>query len=99
MLHSTFRPDLRSLKPSGSRDRRVRTHARGRRPARPGPLIERLEGRIVLATVPVLNSLPGAAAEIYLDFNGDRLSSFGSWSNITIPVFDTDGDPTTLTDA
>jgi hypothetical protein len=42
--------------------------------------------------MPVLNSLPGASATLYLDFGGDFVSSWLGYSNISIPAFDTDGD-------
>ncbi len=43
--------------------------------------------------LPVLNSLPGAAATLYLDFDGDYVSSWLGYSNISTPAFDTDGNP------
>jgi hypothetical protein len=46
--------------------------------------------------VPVYNSLVGAKATIYLNFGGDFTASWGSYSNITTPAYDTDGDPTTF---
>lgn len=49
-----------------------------------------------LAGIPVLNSLPGAAVSLYLDFDGHFESSWGSYSNITQPAFDQDGDTTTF---
>src|SRR6476646_2588993 len=52
-----------------------------------------------LSSVPVLNSLAGAAATIYLDFIGHFDASWGTYSNITTPVFDQDGDATTFSDA
>ncbi len=52
-----------------------------------------------LTSVPVLNSLPGAAVSLYLDFDGHFESSWGSYSNITQPAFDQDGDATTFSDA
>jgi fibronectin type 3 domain-containing protein len=51
-----------------------------------------------LSSVPVLNSLPGAAASLWLDFVGHYDASWGAYSNITTPVFDQDGDPTTFSD-
>lgn len=51
-----------------------------------------------LTSVPVLNSLPGAAVSVYLDFDGHFESSWGSYSNITQPAFDQDGDATTFSD-
>src|SRR5262249_6432351 len=51
-----------------------------------------------LSSIPALSSLPGAKASIYLDFVGDYVSSWGSYSNITTPAFDQDGNPTTFSD-
>jgi hypothetical protein len=42
--------------------------------------------------MPALSSLPNAPATVYLNFGGDFVSSWLSFSNITIPAFDTDGD-------
>src|SRR5438552_2978612 len=60
--------------------------------------VESLEGRLLMAglDVPQLASRPGAAATLYLDFNGHVQSSWGSFSNITSPAYDRDGDPTTF---
>src|SRR5438093_13702680 len=62
------------------------------------PSLESLEGRLLMAglDVPQLASRPGAAATLYLDFNGHMQSSWGSFSNITSPAYDRDGDPTTF---
>src|SRR5262249_25565354 len=65
------------------------------------PLLERLEDRLVLSNnpnliVPVYNSLPGAKATLYLDFNGDFTLSWGGYLNIDTPAYDTDGDPNTF---
>jgi hypothetical protein len=51
-----------------------------------------------LSSIPVLNSLLGAAASLYLDFDGHYEASWGAYSNITQPAFDQDGDPTTFSD-
>jgi hypothetical protein len=51
-----------------------------------------------LTSIPVLNSNPSATAAIYLDFNGHFEATWGSYSNVTTPVFDSDGDPTTFSD-
>ena len=51
-----------------------------------------------LTAVPALNSLPGAAASLFLDFDGHFEAQWGSDSNITTPAFDQDGDPATLSD-
>lgn len=68
------------------------------------PRLEQLEGRLTpstypLSSVPVLNSLPGAAATLYLDFDGDFQAQWGGYTNITTPAFDQDGDATTFSDA
>lgn len=48
--------------------------------------------------LPMLDSLPGAAATLYLDFDGNFLSHWFDGAtdhfNVNTPVFDTDGDPT-----
>ncbi len=46
--------------------------------------------------LPVLNSLVGASATLYLNFTGDFVPSWQGYSNIPIPAFDTDGDRSTL---
>lgn len=53
-------------------------------------------GAVGSLSVPAYSSLPTAADALFLDFNGDFTSSWGSYSNITTPVYDTDGDPTTF---
>ena len=57
------------------------------------------ERRVVPATIPALSSLAGAAATLYLDFDGDYESSWGGYSNITTPAYDQDGNPSTFSDA
>jgi hypothetical protein len=52
-----------------------------------------------LTSIPELDSFLGAADSLYLDFNGHTQSSWGSYSNITTPVFDRDGDATTFSDS
>lgn len=52
-----------------------------------------------LTSIPVLNSLPGAAATLYLDFNGHFQATYGMYSNVTTPVYDSDGDESTFSDA
>ncbi len=51
-----------------------------------------------LTAIPALNSLPGAAVSLYLDFDGHLESQWGSFSNVTTPVYDQDGDTTTFSD-
>lgn len=45
------------------------------------------------SSVPVLNSLPGAAISLYLDFDGDYESQWGSYGSVATPAFDQDGNP------
>ncbi len=45
--------------------------------------------------VPVLHSF-GGGVKLYLDFNGDHEDSWGDFSDITVPAYDLDGDPTTF---
>lgn len=52
-----------------------------------------------LSSIPVLNSLPGAAVTLYLDFDGYFEPVWGSYANITTPVFDRDNDLTTFSDS
>jgi hypothetical protein len=54
---------------------------------------ERLEDRSLLAAlaVPQLSSRPGAAAAIYLDFDGNIEPQWGSHANVVTPPYDTDG--------
>lgn len=51
-----------------------------------------------LSSVPALNSLPGARATLYLDFDGHFESKWGSYSNASTPAFDQDGDTSTFSD-
>ena len=51
-----------------------------------------------LTSIPLLHSLPGATASIYLDFDGHFEAQWGSHANVTTPVFDLDGDATTFSD-
>lgn len=37
-----------------------------------------------------------AGATLFLDFDGTYLSTWGQYSNITVPAFDTDGDPSSF---
>src|SRR6476659_1610060 len=59
------------------------------------PRVEPLEGRLLMAglDVPQLSSRPGAAATIYLDFDGHFESSWKSFANITSPAYSRDSDP------
>jgi hypothetical protein len=50
-------------------------------------------------SAPVFNSLPGAQASLYLDFNGHFESVWGSYRNISSPAFDTDGNRSSFNSA
>jgi fibronectin type 3 domain-containing protein len=52
-----------------------------------------------LSSIPLLSSLPGAVASLYLDFDGDLAAAWGGYTNITTPAFDQDGDATTFSDS
>ena len=51
-----------------------------------------------LTSIPPLSSLPGAAATLFLDFDGHLDSSWGSYRNVSTPAFDTDGNPSSFSD-
>jgi hypothetical protein len=53
-------------------------------------------GLAPLSSIPVLNSLLGASASLYLDFDGHFEPQWGGYSNVTSPAFDQDGDATTF---
>jgi hypothetical protein len=72
-------------------------------PARPARLaVEALGDRCLLTVpisqVPVLNSLPGARATLYLDFNGSTETQFENYGTIVTPAYDQDGNATTFSD-
>ncbi|MDX1948449.1 MAG: choice-of-anchor D domain-containing protein [Pirellulaceae bacterium] len=46
--------------------------------------------------IPALSSNPGAAATLFLDFDGNVESQWGSYSNAVTPAYDRDGDRTTF---
>jgi fibronectin type 3 domain-containing protein len=52
-----------------------------------------------MTAIPTLNSLAGAAAAVYLDFDGHFQSSWGSYSNITTPPYDQDGNSSSFSDS
>lgn len=54
------------------------------------------EATAAAASVPGYSSLPGAAASIYLDFDGFTESSWGDYRPGTTPAFDTNGDPSSF---
>jgi len=45
---------------------------------------------------PALHSLPGAAASLYLDFDGHFEAVWGQYTNVTSPPLDVDGDATSF---
>lgn len=51
------------------------------------------------ASIPILDSLPGADASLFLDFDGHQETSWGTFQDIDIPAYDIDGDPTSFNDA
>jgi hypothetical protein len=72
------------------------------RPHRRPLACEQLESRNLMAasitaasitppSVPQLSSRPGAAATLYLDFNGNVEKQWGSHANVVTPAYDTDG--------
>ncbi len=94
---STSRRDLAASR----RGSRTRKHARLRHRLLQA---ERLEDRRLLSlspldSIPALNSNPGATASLYLDFDGHFQAAWSSYSNITTPAYDIDGDATTFSDA
>jgi hypothetical protein len=56
-------------------------------------------GLVSLGGIPALNSLPGAAASLYLDFDGHSDPQWGGYGSVTNPAFDQDGDATTFSAA
>lgn len=52
-----------------------------------------------LSSIPVLNSLPEAPVDIYLDFDGHYEAEWGSWGDITTPVYSRDSDFGTFSDS
>jgi hypothetical protein len=55
--------------------------------------LEQLEDRCLLsnAPLPILNSDPGAAASLYLNFSGMYEPTWGAYSNVNTPQFHLDG--------
>src|SRR5437773_3320769 len=62
---------------------------------------EQLEPRSLLTAlaVPQLSSRPGAAASLYLDFDGHLERQWGSHANVVTPAYDTDGNPSSFSAA
>ena len=54
------------------------------------------DAKFPLNSIPKLNSFPGAAATIYLDFNGHLEADWGGIQNVLSQVFDLDGDVATF---
>lgn len=63
------------------------------------PIGQLMAATMASSSVPALNSLPGAAITLYLDFNGDYQSQWGSYGSVTTPAFDQDGDPSSFSDS
>lgn len=66
-----------------------------------GPFFTNAIGGVAAATssglvMPVLNSLPGASASLFLDFDGHFESVWGQYTNVTSPPLDLDGDTTSF---
>jgi hypothetical protein len=53
----------------------------------------------LLPAVPAHNSLPGASASLYLDFDGHYQQDWGGYHNLSTPVFDLDGNPASFSAA
>ena len=53
----------------------------------------------VAGGVPLLSSNPRASAKLYLDFDGDAGTTWGSFSVSATPAYDTDGNPASFSDA
>jgi len=52
-----------------------------------------------LSSIPALNSLPGAAVSVYLDFDGHFEPFWGSYQSVSTPVYDRDGDLGSFSDS
>lgn len=52
-----------------------------------------------LTSLPSLNSLPGARATLYLDFDGYQVDRWGGYTNVSAGVFDRDGNPTMFSES
>lgn len=52
-----------------------------------------------LGSLAALNSLPGAAVSVYLDFDGHYEAAWGAYSGLSTPAFDQDHDPSSFSDA
>jgi Abnormal spindle-like microcephaly-assoc'd, ASPM-SPD-2-Hydin/Metallo-peptidase family M12B Reprolysin-like len=52
-----------------------------------------------ISALPQLSSHSAARVKLYLDFNGNFETAWGSYSNVTTRVFDRDGDATTFSDS
>lgn len=71
------------------------------RPGRRSLGVESLESRNLMASVtpvgvPQLSSRPGAAATLYLDFDGNVEAQWGNRTNVVTPPYDTDGNKTSF---
>ena len=51
------------------------------------------------ATIPTLNSRPGAKAKLFLDFDGDVARAWEGYDVTATPAYDSEGDPSVLSDS
>lgn len=54
---------------------------------------------VPLSSLPILNSLAGAAVSLYLNFVGRFDAFWGTYTNVTTPAFDQDGDASSFSSA
>lgn len=52
-----------------------------------------------LSSIPILNSFLGAAATLYLSFTGRYDATWGSYDNVSTPVYSQDGDPNSFSNS
>lgn len=64
-----------------------------------GSGVVRAASKFPLSSIPRLDSLPDADAQLYLDFDGHFEEQWGSFRNVRTPAFDLDGDPQSFTQA
>ena len=64
-------------------------------------MFEQLETRSLLTAlaVPQLASRPGAAASLYLDFDGNVERQWGNHANVVTPAYDSDNNPAAFGEA
>jgi hypothetical protein len=66
----------------------------------PPPVVMPPTPPLILADidVPAFASYPAGSATLYLDFNGHHEDSWGAYTDIDVPAYDIDGDPTTFSE-